>query len=137
MRAAMESLAASRALRDAQARACSGVAEGDREVSPFAHVMDIVNVEPIMQGPLLLGAKVTFRHVEGLTVQSLQRIVDCHVAQADALGHEVPEERFCPLNLPDVTAKVTAAGDGYDVAVVTDDEEAAKEVLRRARALKE
>jgi hypothetical protein len=88
-----------------------------------------------MSGSTPVGAKVTFRHVERLTQSSLQRIVDCHVAEADALGHSVPEESFCPLNLPNVKATVTEVTSGYEVAIVTDDAAAAKEVLRRAQAL--
>lgn len=137
MQEARHRRAESAALRDAQARACSGVAEIDREVSPFAHVKDIVRVEPLANGPHVLGAKVTFRPVQGLTTEGLQRIVDCHVAEADALGHNLPEETFCPLNLPNVKATVTAAPDGFEVAVATDDRAAAKEVLRRAQALKQ
>jgi hypothetical protein len=137
MRVAMQHLQAAQALRDAQARACAGVSQIDREVSPFAHVKDITTVEPLNEGKRILGAKVTFRHVENLTPQSLQRTVDCHIAQADALGHKVPEEMFCPLNLPNVKATVTAAASGYDVAITTDDPDSAKEVLRRAQMLKQ
>ena len=133
---AMEHRAASQALRDAQARACNGVPESDRDDTPFAHVEDITTVAPISDGSRLLGAKVGFRHVDGVTVQAFQEIVDCNVAEANALGHQVTEDAFDPLNLPGVKATVTAAGDGYEVSVVSDDAESAKEVLRRAQALK-
>jgi hypothetical protein len=136
MQEARHRRAESQALRDAQARACSGVAEADREVSPFAHVKDIVRVEPLANGPHVLGAKVTFRPVSGLTKEGLQRIVDCHVAEADALGHNLPEETFCPLNPPNVKATVAATQEGFEVTITTDDSAAAKEVLRRAQALR-
>jgi hypothetical protein len=135
MRAARQHLAAAQVLREAQDRACRGVGEVDRDVSPFAHVKDITRVLPIHEGARLAGAKVTFRRIDDLTPDSLQRIVDCHVAQADALGHAVPEEAFCPLNLPDVKATVTGTPSGYDVAITTDDDEAAREVFRRAQKL--
>src|SRR5690606_22738662 len=39
--------AASAALRDAEASACVGIAERDRDMSPFEHVEDIASVEPL------------------------------------------------------------------------------------------
>lgn len=36
--------AASKALQDAEAQACSGISEEDRDESPFAHVADIASV---------------------------------------------------------------------------------------------
>ncbi len=124
-----------RALREAEARACAGVSQLDRDVSPFAHVKDIVAVEPIRDGHHLLGAAVTFRRVPTLTRDSLQRIVSCHIAQANELGHDVDVETFCPLNLPDVHASVIENPRGFVVLVTSDDEDAAREVLHRSEQL--
>lgn len=142
-KAAAEHRAASQALRDAEARACAGLASGDRDVSPFAHREDIAGVEPLYNGVMsgksqyarLQGATITFRAVPGMTAEWLQRIVDCHIARNAALGHDAPEMSFCPLQPNGVSAQVTPAGGGFAVAIKSDDSDAAREVLRRAEAL--
>jgi hypothetical protein len=136
LRLAQEHRAASQALRDAEARACAGLSQNDRDVSPFAHVEDIVRVEPIGPGAHVEGARVFFGFVPGLSRPRFQQIVDCHVARADAVGHDMPEESFCPLVPPNVKALVRDASDGFVVDVTSDEPGAAREVLRRAQALK-
>jgi hypothetical protein len=136
LRLAGEHRAASQALRDAEVRHCAGLSQEDRDVSPFAHVDDIVRVESMGTGSHAEGARVFFGLVRGLSRPRLQQIVDCHIARADALGHDVPEESFCPLVPPNVKALVRSAADGYVVEVTSDDPEAAREVQRRALALK-
>lgn len=133
--------AASQALRDAEARACFGLPEHDRDTSPFEHREDIASVEPLTVGtpsgksttPRTEGAVITFRAVPGMTAQWLQRVVDCHLARNAALGHDVPEMPNCPLVPKDVAAKVTATDSGFAVAVRSDDSRTADEILRRAR----
>jgi hypothetical protein len=135
--------AASLALRDAEARACAGLADEDRDTSPFAHREDIASVEPLTdtissgKGPhaRMAGALITFRAVPGMTSQWLQRVIDCHLARNAALGHNVPEMPSCPLVPKNVTAQATAASAGFSVAVRSDDVDTANEVLRRARML--
>ena len=93
--------AASQALRDAEARACAGLREADRDMSPFAHREDIANVEPLTE-PVpfgrgtnirqTVGTVVTFRAVLGMTAEWLQRVVDCHIARA-ASGDGVSPSR--------------------------------------------
>ena len=143
-KAAADHRAASRALREAEARACAGLSPEDRDISPFAHTEDIASVEPLYRSgnPVegwhdtrLRGAVVTFRAVPGLTAPWLQRLVDCHLARNAALGHDAPEMSFCPLQPRDVTARVTESGAGIAVAIDSDKAETAREVLQRARSL--
>jgi hypothetical protein len=122
-------------LQEATEKACAGLEPFDRDVSPFAHTSDIVRVDPIAPQGHVQGASVSFRRVRGLSSVRLQRIVDCHIAQAEELDHRVPEESFCPLNPPDVRATVKDSVAGYVINVTSTDPEAAKEVLRRALAL--
>ena len=137
--------AGSKALRDAEARACARLAEADRDTTPFAHREDIASVEPLTvnvssskaQFARTQGAVVTFRAVPGMTAQWLQRIVDCHLARNAVLGHDVPEMAYCPLVPKNVTARVTATDTGFAVAVRSEDADTAAEILRRARALRE
>jgi len=127
---------ASQALRDAEAKACEGVSDEDRDLSPFAHVEDIQHVEQLGSSAHPDGARVVFNKMPGLSRAMLQKIIDCHVARADAMGHQVPEESYCPLVPPNVKAVVTEAPGGFIVDVTTDDAKAAKEVVRRAFSLK-
>ncbi len=136
--------AASQALRDAEARACVGLSEQDREMSPFEHKDDIAAVEPLqvtnnnarVGGARTVGATVTFRAVPGMTAEWLQRVVDCHAARNAAIGHVVPEMPTCPLVPNGVSAKVTSTGAGFAVAIQSDDADTSREVLRRAMLLK-
>lgn len=126
--------AASRALGDAEVRACVGVLPRDRDNSPFSHREDIVSVRPLQLNdkPPSVGAIVVFRAVPGMTVESLQRIVDCHIARNSVVGNDMPEMAQCPLVPKGATAKVTRTSEGFEVAIRGDD---AGEVWRRASAL--
>jgi hypothetical protein len=123
--------AASQVLRSAEARACTGLSASDRDTSPFAHRDDILNVSLLPR-----GAIVVFKHVPTLTEEHLQKIIDCHVARNDALGHDVPEMSYCPLVPRDVSAKVTSLESGLAVTIESTDKDAAREVRSRALALK-
>ncbi len=136
LRMAREHRAASQALRDAEAKACEGVSEEDRDLSPFAHVEDIQHIEQLGSSAHPDGIRAIFKKMPGLSRAMLQKIIDCHIARADAMGHDVPEESYCPLVPPNVKAVVTEAPGGFIVDVTTDDPKAAKEVVRRGFALK-
>ena len=142
-RMAVDHRAASQALRDAEARACAGLRDDDRDTSPFAHREDIAGVAPLTEpttsgrvtSQRSVGAVVTFRALPGMTAEWLQRVIDCHVARGASLGHEVPEMPYCPLSLREVQARVTSTGNGFAVAIRADDPATVEEILRRARAL--
>lgn len=135
--------AASQALREAEARACVGLSDTDRDQSPFDHREDIASVEELYspssggKSPTkrFEGATVTFRAVPGMTAQWLQRVIDCHLARNAALGHDVPEMAYCPLVAKGVTASVTPTQTGFAVAIHASDTETAREVWRRAQSL--
>ena len=144
-RHAADHRAASAALRDAEARACTGIADADRDMSPFEHRSDIVSVAPLVLSEAdsraktpaerLLGATVKFRAVPGLSAEWLQRVVDCHLARNAALGHMVPELPDCPLVPAGVLARVSGAGDGFEVAIRAGHPTRARELLTRAQRL--
>jgi hypothetical protein len=137
--------AAARALRDAETNACAGLSEADRDTSPFAFPDDIAwvkeNEKELRQNKNFLfrttGARAFFRAAPGLTVEWLQRIVDCHLARAAAVGHDMPEMNYCPLVLRDVTARVSSTGNGFLIEVQTTgkDPKIAEEIVRRMNAL--
>ena len=136
--------AASTALTDAEARACAGLPEDDRDISPFYHREDIQSVSPFSQTVRAgkasvqkeVGVTVVFRAVPGLTAEWLQRVMDCHLARAAAVGHAMPEMPYCPLVPNGAKTKVTSTGNGFAVAVFADDAATVAEIKKRADALK-
>jgi hypothetical protein len=139
--------AASEALRAAEASACSGIPEDDRDASPFTHAGDIRSVSPLQEQVQLgrgsatqrtAGAEIVFQAVPGMTAEWLQRVVDCHLARNAAIGHEVATAEMgqCPLTLRGAQAKVRSVGDGFAVDVRADDEATQKEIVRMAESLK-
>jgi hypothetical protein len=142
-RMAADHRAASQALRDAEAQACAGIPEQDRDMSPFEHREDIARVEPIemslggkVGGFRMTGVTIEVRAVPGMTAEWLQRVVDCHIARNASMGYAMPEMSDCPLMLKNVTATVTSTGRGFAVAVRSADVGTLREVQRRAEALR-
>lgn len=135
--------AAAAALTDAEKGACVGISDDDRDVSPFYHREDIQSVsvltETIKSGKAStqkeVGATVVFRALPGMTAEWLQRVVDCHLARAAAVGHDMPEMSYCPLMPKGVKAKVTSAGNGFAVNLSADDAATIAEIKRRSQSL--
>jgi hypothetical protein len=139
--------AAAKALRDAEASACVGIEEEDRDNSPFYFREDIASVQALNDDAgaaarggksyptRQVGARVTFRAVPGLTAEWLQRTINCHIARAAVLGHDDPEMAYCPLTLKGIHATVTSTGDGFAVDVRSDDDATVKEIQRRVNGL--
>ncbi|MFZ5479549.1 MAG: hypothetical protein ACOZNI_22480 [Myxococcota bacterium] len=143
-RAAADHRAASTALQSAEASACVGIADDDRDISPFEHTEDAAAVAPLyadrpgaQTGQELEGAVVTLRDVPGLTGDWLQRIVDCHLARNVSLGHVVPEMPDCPLVPVGARATVASVPEGFRVEIRSEDDAAAADILARARRLVE
>jgi hypothetical protein len=144
---AAEHRAAAQTLREAEARSCEGISDTDRDQSPFEHREDITGVTPysevrspgdvgyMPQEMTLKGAVITFRAVQGMTAEWLQRVVDCHLARNASMGFGMPEMSFCPLAVKGARAKVTSTGNGFSVTVESNDRATAEEILRRAQAL--
>lgn len=134
---------AAAALVDAEARACSGLAEDDRDISPFYHREDIVSVAPYTEtvkagkgsSQKEVGVTVVFRAVPGMTAEWLQRVGDCHLARASAMGHQMLDMDYCPLMPKGAKAKVTSTGSGFAINVFAEDAVAAAEIKKRAAAL--
>ena len=137
--------AASEALRNAEASACSGVPEEDRDMSPFMHREDIRSVTPLTEevghgrarATHTAGAVIVFNAVPGITEEWLQRVVNCHIARNAAIGHPQASEEMpgCPLTLNGVEANVASVGDGFSVTVRSSSVETANQILERAQAL--
>lgn len=124
---ATEHRAASRALRETEARACAAIAAADRAKSPFQHPEDIRRVtvltESSLDGPLAttraFGIQVEFRAVPGLTTERLRRLVDCHSARNATIGYATTASSSqCPLAVGPVDADVRETEDGFAVTIV-------------------
>ena len=135
--------AAAAALGQAEAQACSGISADNRDMSPFFHREDVASVRPlsreVRQGKNIVhedrGATVVFRAIPGLTAEWLQREIDCHIARAASVGHDMPEMSYCPIVLKGVTAKVSTVRGGFAVAIESEDPDTKNEILRRSNAL--
>jgi hypothetical protein len=136
---------ASQALKDAEASACAGISDEDRDMSPFAHRADIQSVSQLSEDAASTsraklkrdaGATIVFRAAPGLTAEWLQRIVDCHLARNAAVGHGMSEMGYCPLVPRGAKASVRSVGDGFAVDVYGEDSATAAEIWRRAQQLK-
>jgi hypothetical protein len=132
---------AARQLQDVEDEACANIAAADRDMSPFSHRGDILGVNPLEDGEgkkkHLVGATVVFRSVPRLTVDELQRIVDCHLARNAAIGHDVAgaEMAHCPLTERGASAQVRPVEGGFAVDVRAASADAAQAIWRRAQAL--
>ncbi len=126
---------ASEALRVAEDRACTGIPERDRDLSPFFHTDDIEEVS----GQEADGADlvVRFSAIEGVDAEAMQRLLDCHLARNSARGHVAPEMDYCPLVPKGVRATVVAGERGLTVEIEADSVEERAEVLERFKRLAE
>lgn len=145
--------AASEVLRDAEARACAGLTDEDRDMSPFSQRSDIQSVTPLREkvssgydayspddparSGALRGATVAFRALPGLTAQYLQRVVDCHLARNAAIGHEAAgaEMAYCPLTERGARATVRPLNSAFAVDIQAEDAAGAERIWQRAQKL--
>lgn len=144
-RAAADHRAASAALREAEAKACVGVDPDDRDMSPFVHTEDIVNVEPLVESrragsasppeDVVVGVRVWFASVPGLSKPRLERQVACHLARNATLGHNLPEMPDCPLVPNGASARVVTEGSGIGVEIRADDPKTTADIIARANRL--
>ena len=85
--------------------------------------------------PFAEGAAVAFRAVPGMTVEWLQRLVDCQPPRRAALANQAFDAAYSPLALKGVTAMVTSTRGGFVVAIRSDEPTPVDAIVRRARAL--
>lgn len=122
--------------------ACADIPEADRSSALFVRAEDIERVAPLKEQryrvsrssalPVLKGSIIYVRAAPGMTVQSLRRIVDCHVAQTDGRPTTAPLMAGCPLYVPGASATVLFEGGRFVVEIRADDRAAAEEVLARS-----
>lgn len=136
--------AASQALSATEQRACSGLSEADRDMSPFRHTEDITSVtqaeRDVVHGRVsqshVTGATIVFRAVPGMTQQWLQRVVDCHRARGAVIEQDPQYMPYCPLMVRGAKAEVRSVAAGFAVDVIAEDATAAQEIIARAQRLR-
>ena len=81
--------------------------------------------------PVLVGARLYVRPTEKLTTEWLSRVLACHMTKRVPC----PANESCPLEVGKVDIDVSSAGSAFVVTVTSTHPAAAREVLRRSKAL--
>jgi hypothetical protein len=123
------------ALVTAEEDSCKGIGEDEIAHSPFFHHDDIVAVTPVQRGQDIVGARIVFRPVAGLTAAWLSHALACHHARAAVLGFPPTFQPYCPMSVPDVSFKVAEGPTGLVVTLTTSSATSAATVWGRAQAL--
>ncbi len=85
--------------------------------------------------PIERGVRVRFRHVDGLTADWLEHLVECHLARDETIGPNGPDTKECLLAVrAPVRTSWRTAGDTL-IEVRSDDDDGAAEIARRASLL--
>jgi hypothetical protein len=124
-----------RALLAAEQASCASMPADELDHTPFAHRDDIAAVTARLDDDRLVGVRVRFRQVSGLTAEWLRDAITCHQARAAALGFEPRYMAYDPTVLEDVEVKVTDDGQGAIVDIRAHSREAALIAYARAEAL--
>lgn len=118
--------------------ACRDVPEGQRDAEILTNPESIRSVAEIKRehdtGAGLRGARIALTAAPGMTVEGLQRIADCHIAELAALG-SAPRATRSPLDVTGASVTVKSAGATFTVDVTSPDPSKAHTILVRARAL--
>lgn len=134
-RAAADHRARARELTEAERVACQGLGEEEISHSPFYHREDIARVEELREGDRVVGVRVYFRKVPGLTADWMRKATRCHQARAAVMGYDTKFMAYCPLMLESIAVSVEEQGEYVVVSLRSDRDEMAAAALGRARDL--
>jgi hypothetical protein len=123
--------------------ACRGLPDAEQYLGLLTNRQDVVAVEEIKPEDSMVeslpsdpraGARVLLAAGPGVTAEWLERIGECHIAQNAARGY--PQgAALSPLDVKGAAVHVSSVGDGFAVDITSYNWKAAREILRRARAL--
>jgi hypothetical protein len=125
---------ASQELHANENKACAGIVEADRDMSPLDHCADIERVEKLHENGAVRGVVVFFHEVPGLSVTWLQHLIDCHLARMAEMGFESDERPACPLALRGVRATAWRSWGGIALRIEAPDAKTAAALVERAQA---
>ncbi len=113
--------------------ACAGVPLAEQGHSPFAHRASIDRVEPVHENGELVGVRVVFQPVRGLTADWLRRDIACQQARWDALGNVATWRPDDPTLVEGATTTVLDRAGHVEVIITVPSPEQAHVALVRAR----
>jgi hypothetical protein len=135
--------AATAPLSSTATAACTGLTDAERNAPLFVRSEDVDSVKPLREQryrvsrssalPIVRGAIISVRQAPGFSVASLQRIADCHLAQATA--RQEAWMNTCPAFVAGAVAKVGFDGDRFVIVIRSTDDAVAAEILRRAQLI--
>lgn len=124
-----------------EAEACAGVSPQERDVGPLVDRTAIERVSELRErsvsgkvvSHLVRGAEIVVRPQPGMTRVWLARVSRCHaVRHATTI---LPDRGTDPLAVTRAEVTVREGETAFVIAIRADDDEAAAEIVRRARAL--
>lgn len=130
--AAREHRAWAKLLLELEETACKDLGEIERETSPFVRRPDIVSVEEYREGKALMGARITFRKVKGLSKAWLTKSIGCHQARAAKLGFPREFMPHCPLALKHTSTSIDETEDTVTATLRSEDPIIAAQIYGRA-----
>jgi hypothetical protein len=123
--------------------ACMSVPEAERYVWLVTNRQDILAVQEVtLQEPMVYsvapaphaGARILLAARAGETAEWLQRVAECHIAWNAARGYPRGGASSA-LDVEGAVVQVSSTGDAFAVEITSTDVRAAREILRRVRAL--
>lgn len=123
--------------------ACRGLHDAEQYVGLLTNRQDVLAVDEIKPEESMVesppsdsraGARILLAAGPGVTAEWLERIGECHVAQNAVRGYP-QDAALSPLDVKGVSVHVSSVGDGFAVEITSYNWKAAREILRRARAL--
>ena len=123
--------------------ACVGVPDAERYVWLVTNRQDIVAVQEVKTPEPMVysvapdpraGARILLAARSGETAEWLQRVAECHIAWNAARGYPQGAASSA-LDVEGAVVHVSSTGDAFAVEITSTDDRAAREILRRVRAL--
>lgn len=127
--------ARARELRDVEEASCATMPADERTHTPFAHREDIAAVAAELDGDRVVGARIRFHRVEGLTAAWLGTALACHRARAAVLGFDPDYMAYDPSVLANAVTEVIDEPAGVTVVIRAADDATALAVYGRAEDL--
>jgi hypothetical protein len=124
-----------RQLLAAEEASCAAMPSSELDHTPFAHPDDVAAVVAELDGAAVLGARIQFRPVAGLTAEWLRTAIACHRARAAALGYDPKYMAYDPSVVAGAEVTVSEGEDGPVVVIHGADDAAALVVYGRAEEL--
>ena len=122
--------------------ACHEVPDAESSLAVLVSPDDILRVDELKARdhaddptvPAGEGARITIAAQPFVNSAWLQRAIDCHLAR-NAVAHRPANASRSPLDVEGTTITVSAEPGSLTINIATNDHQAAREVLTRARAL--